>query len=155
MLAIKHSDFTGVFMYEVRSYLTTETCEGYFDMTECQTKKDAIGRAKQALTEAYQIANEVPVKLVTIVKAGTDDVIEEFHYEDAAQHFEYPPKTKQNAIDAYIEKTAYANELVQILKDRIGDHMGTDPDDITWAHVGTLNKVIADTKEILKFINAI
>lgn len=71
-------------MYEVRSYTTAETSEGYADMIECLTKKDAVRRAKEALTTVFQEVNEIPVRLVTIVKSGTDDLLEEFHNTESA-----------------------------------------------------------------------
>ncbi len=50
-------------------------------------------------------------------------------------------KKKQEAIDAYIGKTASIQAMLKRLTEAAADHFGDDPDAITWGHVGSLGTI--------------
>ena len=55
---------------------------------------------------------------------------------------------KQNALDAFIARTADIDAMLDRLKALSGEHFGYSPDDVNWGHVGTL----AHYAELLKRI---
>lgn len=57
------------------------------------------------------------------------------------------------ALDAQIAKTHEAAELLERLTLYVQDHGEVAPDDVNWAHVGSMGHVVAQLREIVNFID--
>ena len=55
---------------------------------------------------------------------------------------------KPIAVEAFIAAKLEFDDLLERLKDKSDDHFDVDPDRVDWGHVGTLNKHLADLREI-------
>lgn len=60
---------------------------------------------------------------------------------------------KQTALDAYVARVESVRWQAQALLAAAEDHFGTSPDDVTWAHVGSLAHADEQLKEVLAFLN--
>lgn len=60
---------------------------------------------------------------------------------------------RQTALDAYVARVESIRRQAQALLDAAADHFGTMPDDVTWAHVGSLGHADEQLKEVLAFLN--
>lgn len=60
---------------------------------------------------------------------------------------------KQKALEAYVARVESVRRQMQALLTAAEDHFGTQPDDITWAHVGSLAHADEQLKEVLSFLN--
>jgi hypothetical protein len=47
-------------------------------------------------------------------------------------------KSKEQALAAFVSKKAEIDAMLTLLQALIDDHFGYAPDEVTWAHVGTL-----------------
>jgi hypothetical protein len=47
-------------------------------------------------------------------------------------------KSKEEALAAFVSKKAQIDEMLTRLQALSGDHFNYSPDEVTWAHVGTL-----------------
>ena len=52
------------------------------------------------------------------------------------------------AVEAFIAAKLEFDDLLERLKDKSDDHFDVDPERVDWGHVGTLNKHLADLREI-------
>jgi hypothetical protein len=59
------------------------------------------------------------------------------------------PSTNDMAIDAFIAAKTEIDAMLERLADLSADHFQTDPVEIHWGHVGTLNHVRARLREII------
>ena len=55
---------------------------------------------------------------------------------------------KPTAVEAFIAAKLEFDDLLERLKDKSDDHFDVDPERVDWGHVGTLNKHLADLREI-------
>ena len=55
---------------------------------------------------------------------------------------------KPIAVEAFIAAKLEFDDLLERLKDKSDDHFDVDPERVDWGHVGTLNKHLADLREI-------
>ena len=55
---------------------------------------------------------------------------------------------KPTAVEVFIAAKLEFDDLLERLKDKSDDHFDVDPDRVDWGHVGTLNKHLADLREI-------
>ncbi|UXX42044.1 hypothetical protein [Pseudomonas phage phiH2] len=60
---------------------------------------------------------------------------------------------RQAALDAYVARVESIRRQAQALLDASADHFGTTPDDVTWAHAGSLGHADERLKEVLVFLN--
>lgn len=60
---------------------------------------------------------------------------------------------RQTALDAYVARVESIRRQAQALLDASADHFGTTPDDVTWAHAGSLGHADERLKEVLAFLN--
>ncbi len=60
--------------------------------------------------------------------------------------------TKQNALDAYLARTAAIHAKLERLQQFADDHFGHNPDAINWGHVGDLGRAEADLDELLAIL---
>lgn len=60
---------------------------------------------------------------------------------------------RQTALDTYVARVESIRRQAQALLDAAGDHFGAAPDDVTWAHVGSLGHANEQLKEVLAFLN--
>lgn len=56
------------------------------------------------------------------------------------------------ALDAFIEKLELAKEITDKIKADLDDHMGFDPDHITWGHFGDVSHVLDALVGIANFM---
>ena len=56
------------------------------------------------------------------------------------------------ATTAFITSTARAEILIAAIRDEINDHMGVDPEHVSWANVGDIQHVVDSLEEIARFI---
>ena len=59
---------------------------------------------------------------------------------------------KEKALNAFMEAIGESRELLTEIQAHLDDHMGTNPEDINWGHVGSALKVQSDLKEIANFL---
>lgn len=52
------------------------------------------------------------------------------------------PRTAKTALDAFISRKSEFDALLERLAELSEAHFNTDPDKVTWGHVGTLGKYI-------------
>ena len=55
---------------------------------------------------------------------------------------------RPTAVEAFIAAKLEFDDLLERLKDKSDDHFDVDPERVDWGHVGTLNKHLADLREI-------
>ena len=55
---------------------------------------------------------------------------------------------KPTAVEAFIAAKLEFDGLLERLRDKSDDHFDVDPERVDWGHVGTLNKHLADLREI-------
>ena len=55
---------------------------------------------------------------------------------------------RPTAVEAFIAAKLEFDGLLERLRDKSDDHFDVDPDRVDWGHVGTLNKHLADLREI-------
>lgn len=60
--------------------------------------------------------------------------------------------TEQNALSAYIAMIAQIATLAEAIAEYADDHGGIDPDNVTWATVGSATEVRNRLAEIADFI---
>ncbi len=57
-------------------------------------------------------------------------------------------RNNDQALDAFIAAKTEIDAMLERLKALSADHFRTDPDEINWGHVGSLNHVRARLREI-------
>ena len=63
--------------------------------------------------------------------------------------------SKDQARDAFIERLGSARELLAMLTRHVEDHMGVDPDELHWGHVGDAGHLVELLKEAAHGCNLI
>ena len=58
------------------------------------------------------------------------------------------PADEPTAVEAFIAAKLEFDDLLERLRDKSDDHFDVDPERVDWGHVGTLNKHLADLREI-------
>lgn len=60
---------------------------------------------------------------------------------------------KQTALYAYVARVESIRRQAQALLKAADDHFGSAPDEVTWAHVGSLGHADEQLEEVLAFLN--
>lgn len=60
---------------------------------------------------------------------------------------------KQTALDAYVARVESIRRQAQARLKAADDHFGSAPEEVTWAHVGSLGHADEQLKEVLAFLN--
>ncbi len=58
------------------------------------------------------------------------------------------PTDNTEALDAILAAKSEIDAMLKRLTSLSADHFGTDPDEITWGHVGALNDIRTKLREI-------
>lgn len=61
-------------------------------------------------------------------------------------------KNQDKALAAFTKATTEAAVLARKIVANLDDHMGKNPDRVTWADEGSASKVLSDLKEIARFL---
>ena len=62
------------------------------------------------------------------------------------------PKNNDAALASFIAGKAEIDALLARIQDASADHFGTEPEAVTWGHVGSLGFVTERLKEIAEFL---
>lgn len=61
-------------------------------------------------------------------------------------------KNQEKALAAFVKANTEAALIARKITAALDDHLGVDPDSVTWANEGTASKVLSDLKAIAKFL---
>jgi hypothetical protein len=63
--------------------------------------------------------------------------------------------SKDQARDAFLHNVGSARELLTLIRRHVEDHMGVDPDELHWGHVGDAGQLVEMLKEAARGCNLI
>ena len=61
-------------------------------------------------------------------------------------------RKREEALDAFIAKIAEVQQALAEIQEAADGHFDTNPDEVTWAHVGNVEHTLAQLKDALAFI---
>lgn len=56
--------------------------------------------------------------------------------------------TKPTATEAFLAKIAEASELLELITAGVDDHLGVDPERLTWSNVADAERLVAKLREV-------
>jgi hypothetical protein len=58
----------------------------------------------------------------------------------------------EKAVEAFIAKREEALELLKAIEAELDDDMSTDPEKVNWNHVGDVNYVLENLRDVARFM---